>query len=57
MNDRHGGRRPSFMGLWLGRLIGVLCFGYAALILTHTVPVPHTAPHTVHQTHHTTRHR
>lgn len=35
INDHHGGRRPSFLGRWSGRAIGLLCFGYLAQLPFH----------------------
>lgn len=36
MNDSNGGRKPSAAGLFLGRLICAICFGYLLLPLLHT---------------------
>jgi hypothetical protein len=33
INDHNGGRKPSFLGLWIGRAIGWLCFGDAGRLL------------------------
>jgi hypothetical protein len=41
INDRNGGRRPGFLGLWTGRLIGFMCLAPCSALLLNIHLVPH----------------